>query len=564
MWTCGRVNVQRGEPATCRFAAPGSGEDCTGRYRDTENSRILIVTDALVIGLDSSTQSTKAIAWDARGRVVAEGRADIALANPGLDRYEQEPEDWWTAALTALADCTRQFDGARVEGIAISNQRETLGCIGKDGRAVRPAIIWLDERARDEVATFSDAFGAENIHRITGRVPDVIPCLYRFAWIKAHEPDVWRDTACFVDVQAYLVQRFCGGEFRTGWTSADPMGIFDMQERRWSAPILEALELEESRLPKTFPPGAQLGELLPDVAARCGLPAGTPFFAAGGDGQCAGLGTDCTRPERAYINLGTAIVSGMWSAEYQYDRYWRTEIAAHGEGYILENCLRSGAFLIDWFVTQFVAHGKADESVFARLEKAALALPVGSDGLLVQPYFSGSMDPHWDSTARGVILGLSGSHKEAHIYRAIIESITIDQAMRSDDMEAAAGQRIEHFVAVGGGANSPLWRQMLADATGRPVHVSETVEASALGAGMTAAAGAGWFTSIAAAATAMAGATTPVEPDPVRGEAYASLIEIYRDVYAATASLNTRMGEFAARQRAGFPAARRTNVESTT
>lgn len=513
------------------------------------------MADPLVIGLDSSTQSTKAIAWDASGRAVAEGRADIPLSNPALDWYEQEPEDWWTAALKAIADCTRQIDAERVQGIAISNQRETLGFIGHDGRAVRPAIVWLDERARDEVATFSDAFGAENTHRITGRVPDVIPCLYRFAWIKAHEPAVWRDTACFVDVQAFLVQRFCGGDFRTGWTSADPMGIFDLKEKCWSAPILEALELDVARLPTTHAPGTRLGELLADVAERCGLPAGTPFFAAGGDGQCAGLGTDCTMPGRAYINLGTAIVSGMWSAEYRYDRYWRTEIAAHGEGYILENCLRSGAFLIDWFVTQFVAHGKADASVFDRLEKAALALPIGSDGLLVQPYFSGSMDPHWDSSARGVILGLGGSHKVAHVYRALIESITIDQAMRSEDMEAAAGQRIEHFVAVGGGANSPLWRQMLADATGRAVHVSETVEASALGAGMTAAAGAGWFPTIAAAASAMAGATTPVEPHPVSGEAYADLIEIYRDVYAATASLNTRMGAFASRQRADFQAA---------
>lgn len=504
---------------------------------------------ALVIGLDSSTQSTKAIAWDRSGRPVAEGRADIPLGNPGLDRFEQDPEDWWRAAVEAVADCTRQIDSSRIEALAISNQRETLGFIGVDGKATRPSIVWLDERARDEVARFSDAFGAERLHRITGRVPDVIPCLYRFAWIKRHEPEVWRDTVCFVDVQAFLVQRLCGGAYRTGWISADPMGLFDMQRKCWSEPILDALELDVARLPITHPPGTRLGDLLPEIAAQCGLPNGLPIFAAGGDGQCAGLGTNCTTPGRAYINLGTAIVSGIWSAEYRYDRAWRTELAAQGEGYILENCLRSGAFLIDWFVSQFVAHGKADAQVFERLEQAALALPIGSDGLLVQPYFSGSMDPHWDSSARGVIIGLGGSHTEAHIYRALIEAITIDQAMRSEDMEAAAGQRIDHFVAVGGGAQSPLWRQMLADATGRPVHVSETVEASALGAGMIAAFGAGWFNSITDAAVAMSGATTPVLPDAERGRVYAALLDIYRDLYAATSDLNTRLVAFAATQR---------------
>jgi len=504
------------------------------------------VNEPLVIGLDSSTQSTKAIAWNRNGVVVAEGRADIPLANPGLDRFEQDPEDWWLACLAALGECASRIDPARVEAIAISNQRETLAFLDADGRAVRPAIVWLDERARDEVDRFADAFGRDEIHRITGRVPDPIPCLYRFAWIKRHEPETWTRTACFADVQTFLVKRLCGGRFRTGWTSADPMGLFDLVEKRWSPEILEALGLDASRLPETHPPGTRLGTLTAASARATGLPNGLPVFAAGGDGQCAGLGTDCTMPERAYINLGTAIVSGIWSSEYRHDRAWRTELAAQGDGYILENCLRSGAFLIDWFVDRFVAHGKADATVFERLEKAALALPIGSDGLLVQPYFSGSMDPHWDGSARGVILGLGGSHTEAHIYRALIEAITIDQAMRTTDMEAAAGQRIDHFVAVGGGARSPLWRQMLADATDRPVHVSETVEASALGAGMIAAHGAGWYGSIVEAAGAMVGETTPVFPDPERSARYAELLEIYRDLYGATRDLNRRMVAFAA------------------
>lgn len=507
------------------------------------------MADELVIGIDSSTQSTKAIAWNATGEDLATGKADVPMDNPRLDCFEQNPADWWSACTTALKDCVTQLqakglDASSVRGLAISNQRETLSFIGTDGKPVYPSILWLDERCRQQVETFSREFGAENIHRISGRPPDVTPCLYSFQWIKENEPKVWEDTEFFIDVQAYLVQKLCGGDYRTGWFSADPMGIVDMQTQRWSAPLLDALELDESRLPDLHPPGTELGRILPDIALITGLPEGLPVYAGGGDGQCAGLGTACVSKERAYINLGTAIVSGVWSPDYQYNKSWRTELAAQGEGYIFENCLRSGAFLLNWFVDQFVARGKADAGVFNALEKAADQLPIGSEGLMVQPYFSGVMDPHWDTSARGVIIGLSGSHTESHIYRAILEAMTLDQVMSTEDMETELGYEIDHFLAIGGGANSALWRQMLADASGKDVLVSQTVEASALGAGMIAAYGAGWYPSITAAAQSMTGSTVKYEPDNSKFSRYRELLGIYRKLYSSTAEINRDLVRF--------------------
>ena len=506
------------------------------------------MSDRLVIGLDSSTQGTKAIAWDRTGRAVAEGRAAIAMSSPRLDWYEQEPEHWWQAAAEALSACVAQVDADRIDGLAISNQRETLGFFDADGQSVRPAILWLDGRARAQVSAFSERFGAERIHAITGRPPDLTPCLYTWPWLAENEPKAFQRTAMFADVQAVLVQRLCGGPWRTGRMSADPMGIVDMRSMRWSAELLEAIGIDETRLPSLHAPGERLGVLTETSAKATGLMGGMPVFAAGGDGQLAGLGTDCTRPDRAYVNLGTAVVSGIWSREYQYDTAWRTELAGQG-GYILETCLRSGAFLVDWFVDQFVAHGRADDDTFSELERRAAALPIGSEGLLLQPYFSGAMDPHWDIDARGVLLGLSGGHDAAHIYRAIIEGITLDLVASIDDLERASGQRVDHFVAIGGGARSRLWRQMLADASGRPVHISQTVEASALGAGMLAAFGAGWYDSVEAAAGAMASATEAVEPDRQRHARYAELLAMHRDLYAATRDLNHRMVAFAAANR---------------
>jgi len=508
------------------------------------------VVDELIIGLDSSTQSTKAIAWNAAGKDVATGKAAISMDNPRLDYFEQNPANWWVACIDAIKDCVAQLhakgiDASSVNGLAISNQRETLSFIGDDEEPVYPSILWLDERCREQVKTFSSQFGAENIHRITGRPPDVTPCLYSFLWVKENEPDVWQKTAHFVDVQAYLVQKLCGGNYRTGWFSADPLGIVDMESQHWSAPLLEALELDKSKLPELHSPGSLLGFILPTVAQQTGLPESMPVYAAGGDGQCAGLGTACTTKERAYINLGTAIVSGVWSPEYRYSTSWRTELAAQGKGYIFENCLRSGAFLLNWFVDQFVAHGKADADVFNRLEQSAEKLPIGSDGLMVQPYFSGVMDPYWDSSARGVIIGLSGSHTESHIYRAILEAITLDQVMSTEDMEIELGYKIDHYIAIGGGANSALWRQMLADASGKPVLVSQTIEASALGAGMIAAYGAGWYSSITEAAESMSGATVTYAPNDSNFSRYRELLNIYRKLYSSTAELNQNLVRFA-------------------
>lgn len=504
------------------------------------------MSDPLVIGIDSSTTSTKAIAFDATGALVAEGRAAIEMTNPALGHFEQDPADWWRSTASALKDLTAEIDASRVAALAVSNQRETLGIFGADGEPVRPAILWLDERARIEVRELAGKLGTERIHAITGRMPDLTPALYRMLWVLKNEPEVARRIDKFADVQSYLVHRLAGGPLRTGWPSADPLGAFDLQKKEWSAPLLEALGLTADRLPVAHRPGTELGKVSAAAAAATGLPEGTPIIAGGGDGQMAGLGTNCTMPERAYINLGTAVVSGVWSPTYLYDRAWRTEIAAQGDGYILENCLRSGTFLINWFVDQFVPGGRSDPNVYKRLEEEALALPIGAEGVMVLPYWSGVMDPHWDVDARGAVFGLSASHKPAHVYRAILEAITFDQVRRTKTMEDAMARPIDHYVAIGGGASSPLWRQMLADCSGKEVRISATVEASALGAAMVAAAGAGLYPSIVAAAEAMAGDTTPVTPDEAAGARYRRLIDIYAGLYQASAETSHRLVAFAA------------------
>jgi xylulokinase len=500
----------------------------------------------LVVGIDSSTQSTKAIAWTKTGELVAEGRYPINLLNPRLFWFEQNSRDWWNSCQVAVQQLTEQVNPERIAGISISNQRETVAFVNNDGEDVRPAIVWLDERSRKQVDELAYRIGADVIHDITGRPVDITPVLYRLAWLKENEPEAFELTQLFTDVQAYLVYHL-SGQWKTGWFSADPMGYFDIRKKEYSPTLLNYLGLPRTRFPEPFAPGTKIGSITEEAARQTGLLPETPIFAGGGDGQCAGLGTACITSDQAYINLGTAVVSGVWSPQCLNSKAWRTEISPTGEGYILETCLRSGAFLINWFVDQFLPGDRSEKDFFKKLEQQAQDIPIGSDGLITLPYWSGVMNPHWNPNARGCFIGLSGGHTPVHLYRSILEGMCLNQAQATTGLEKETGLHVKKFVAIGGGASSPLWTQMLADSTGKDVAISDTLEASALGAATIAAYGAGWFTSFNEAAAAMSGNTKFVKPDPKIRQTWDELLEIYGRLFPDNEETFNELVKFAAK-----------------
>jgi xylulokinase len=500
----------------------------------------------LVIGIDSSTSATKAIAWDRTGRAVAEGRAPIAMANPAPGFFEQDPAGWWGSTAQALKELTRKVDAARIAAIGISNQRETFSVFAEDGTALRPGMVWLDDRARAQQKRFGESFGAERIHAISGKPLDVIPCIYRMMWMAEHEPAILARAATIAEVHAYLAFQLTG-HWVTSIASADPTGALDMKERTWSEEILGAAGIDRRKMPRLVAPGVQVGEVTASAAAATGLKPGTPVIAGGGDGQCAGAAAGVGTPGLAYVNLGTAVVSGSYGKDYAYDRAFRTEIAVADDGYIFETCMRSGTFLVDWLSRElFLADPAHRHDLLLKLESEAAASPVGAGGVMLVPYWQGCMTPHWDSAARGVIAGLSGSTRRGDIYRALMEGIALEQAICTNQAEAATHVKIDRYVAIGGGAASDLWGQIIADATARPVLRSTTVEASSLGAAMAAAKGCGWFPTLAAASAAMAGETTRTfEPDAKRSARYAELRAIYADLWPALSGWNARLAAFA-------------------
>ena len=484
-----------------------------------------------VIGIDSSTTSTKAIAWDASGENIAEGTMPLSTFSPVMSYYEQNAEDWWNSAAGALKKVTQKINKENIRGIAISNQRETFVGLDNKGNPVRPAIIWLDERCKCMVDKFAGIVGDDRIHQITGKPKDYAPVVYRLAWMKEKENHLFREVSRFCDVHAYLVYKLTG-QFRTSWASADPMGIFDLERKTWSEDILKHLDITPDQLPVPYSPGTIIGHVTEQASELTGLKAGTPVIAGGGDGQAAGLGVNALTGDRAYLNLGTAVVSGSYLSQYIVDKAFRTMVSCSDKGYYCETSLRAGTFLIDWFLHKVLRSDPGQkEKTYDDLDNEAKNIPIGSEGLMVLPYWNAVMNPWWDPDARGCIIGFSSGHHRGHIYRAILEGIAMEQSLATSLVEKVTGTEIKEFALIGGGAKNKLWRQTFADACDKIILSMETDEASSLGAGIAAATGLGWFNSFNDAAANMVHVKGITEPDPENVRLFRDLLPVYRKIY---------------------------------
>ena len=497
----------------------------------------------LVIGIDLSTTTCKAIAWDARGLLVAQARAPLGLSRPAPNAYEQDPEDWWRATQQALKALIPLIPGAAIAAVSIVNQRETVAVTDAEDRLLRPAMLWLDERRKDEVATLCQRVGHERLHRITGKPHDWAPAIYSLAWLADAEPERFRRIRHVYEPHAWLVRKLTG-QFVTSWASADPFGAFDIHQHRWADDVLGALPipLDSGCFPTAFAPGSVLGAVTADAETLTGLPAGTPVVAGGGDGQAGGLGIGVVSAGTAYLNLGTAIVSGVYANTPLVNDAFRTLCAIDRQGYVLETSLRSGTLLINSLLKQFFdIDVVAQPDSLIRLEIEASRVAPGSAGLLLLPYWNGVMNPYWDQDARGCLLGLSPDHGRAQIYRAVLEGIALEQAVATEHMVQATGEPVHTFVAIGGGAASRLWCQIMADITDRPVIRATTQEASSLGAGIAAAVGAGWYQDFASAAQVMTQDGETFLPNPALREFHRELLALYGELYPRLRDLYPRL-----------------------
>jgi xylulokinase len=486
------------------------------------------------VAIDVSTTACKALAFDVHGDPVATARSPLSKASPEPGWQEQDPEAWWISVCEALTRLTAQLSPEDVVALGIAHQRETFGCFDQRDRPLRPAILWLDTRAAEQVKRL----GSPEVHRISGKPPSTTPSLYKLAWLAEHEPDVLQRTVMVADVHAYLVRRLTG-RWVTSWASADPLGVLDTRAFTYAPSLLDLIGIGEERFPTLAPPGTIVGELTTDAAHATGLPVGLPVVAGAGDGQCAGLGAAITEEGQAYLNLGTAVTLGRHATTYHTSLAFRTLSSPLAGSWTLESVITSGALSLAWFGRELMREDS--EAVHRGLQEAASAVAPGSDGLLFLPYLTRAETPYWDDTARGAWVGLRERHGLAHMYRAILEGIAFEQRMLLRMMDAELGVVTHGIRAMGGGVQSDLWVQLLADILQQPVEVAPHAETTALGAAILAAAAvaAGGGHDVAATAHRMSRGWRAVEPerDGPAFARYRQLGPVYERLYPALSPL---------------------------
>jgi xylulokinase len=485
-----------------------------------------------VLGIDASTTAVKAILIDEAGIVRGVGTSEYEFSVPRPLWSEQEPRLWWDGTVAAVRSVLAATGVAAGDIVAVGLTGQMHGAVLLDAEdeVLRPAILWNDQRTGAECDQIREVIGPERLVAITGNDALTGFTAPKLAWVRNHEPDVWRRVAHVLLPKDYVRLRLTG---RHAMDKADGSGtmLFDLAARDWSGEMLAALGIDPAWMPPTFEGPEVTGALTAEAAAATGLRAGTPVVAGGGDQAANAVGVGAVAPGVVALSLGTSGVVFATTDRPLFEARGRVHAFCHavpGRWHMMSVML-SAAGSLRWF-RDALAPGTAYDDLMA----LASEVPPGSDGLLFLPYLTGERSPHPDPLARGAFVGLTLAHDRRHMTRAVIEGVAFGLRDGLDLMVEAGMPAPSVIRASGGGTASPLWRQVLADILGAEIATVDTAEGAAYGAALLAAVGAGWFPTVEAAADDLVTATPVAAPGPDLAR-YAEAHATYGGLYPALA-----------------------------
>ena len=465
---------------------------------------------SVFLGIDIGTSGTKTLAIDANGKILADALETYPCYVPKPLWSEQDPEDWWQATVKSVRKVVRKarLKPAEVKGIGLSGQMHGSVFLDKRDRVIRRAILWNDQRTAAECEEMERRAGGR------GKLIKLVanPALTGFTapkilWLRNHEPRNFEKT-CKVLLPKDEIRRRLTGEYATEVSDASGMLLLDVARRKWSKKLLSALELDVDLLARCYESEDVTGTLTSAAAKALGLT--TDCIVVGGAGDCAAgaVGNGIVTKGLMSTSLGTSGVMFVHSDQVKIDPKGRVHTFCHavrGKWHMMGVNLSAGGSL-QWFRNElckadWAKAKRAKKEIYDLLIREAKPVPTGSEGLFFLPYLSGERTPHADPDARGCFVGLTLAHTRGHIVRAIMEGVTY--AMRDSlAIFEGLGVPIRQIRASGGGARSPLWRQIQADMFGRKVVTINTEEGPAYGVALLAAVGGGEFKNVREACAA--------------------------------------------------------------
>jgi sugar (pentulose or hexulose) kinase len=495
-----------------------------------------------ILAIDNGTQSVRALLFDLRGDLVAKSRVEIDpyfSSHPGW--AEQHPEYYWESLCQACQQLWQGMDLPKeaIAGVALTTQRATVVNVDREGKPLRPAIVWLDQRRTEGLKPISGLWGVA--FKLVGMAETVayFQAEAEPNWIQKYQPEVWQQTHKYLLLSGYLTKRLTGGFVdsvgcQVGYIPFDYKGLRWASRRDWK---WLAVPMDPALLPDLVPPTGQLGEITAAAAEATGIPVGLPLIAAAADKACEVIGAGCLEPHVGCLSYGTTATINTTHEKYVEVIPLIPPYPAGVPGrYSLELQIFRGYWMVSWFKREF-AHreqrlaqerGVEPEDLFDALVEQA---PPGSMGLTLQPYWSPGVKVPGPE-AKGAIIGFGDVHTRAHLYRAILEGVAYALREGMERTEHRSHIPVTELRVAGGGSQSDAALQLTADVFGLPTARPHTYEASGLGAAMDAAVGLGLHPDFDTAVKEMTRVGCTFEPNSLAHEIYDGLYHrVYKQMY---------------------------------
>ena len=481
----------------------------------------------LFIGIDLGTSACKLLLVDGSGNVLNEVTKEYPLSFPHPGWSEQSPEDWWQAVTEGIPELLRSFNAAQVYSIGTGGQMHGLVALDENDEVIRPAILWNDGRTAKEVDYLNNVIGRENLSRYTANIAFAGFTAPKLLWMRENEPDNFAKIRKIMLPKDYINYKLTGIHC-TDYSDASGMLLLDVQNKQWSAEMCGICGISEEQLPRLYESWETVGTLLPDAAAKLGLPEPVRVCAGAGDNAAAAVGTGIVGAGGCNISLGTSGTIFISSDKFGVDPNNALHAFAHADGgWHLMGCMLSAASCNKWWC----------EDILGTTDYQAEQTPIdteklGRNRVFFLPYLMGERSPINDTDARGAFVGMSMDTTRADLTQAVLEGVAF--AIR-DSFEVAKSLSISipRSMICGGGAKSPLWRTILANVLGIPLDLPQTEQGPGYGGAVLAMVSCGAFENVQSACDALVRAADTVEPDAELTARYEERYRKFRTIYPA-------------------------------
>ena len=489
-----------------------------------------------LLALDAGTTSVKAGLFSPDGHCLGVGHQEYQLETPAADRAQLDPEVYWQACLKTVHEVIEQsgVKPEQVKALAVSSQGETTITLDAQGKAIYPALVWLDNRASSQAAFLVDRLGKE-VYSRTG-IPEIVPTwsACKIMWIRQNEPEVFARAHKFLLVQDYLIYRLTGRIVTDGSISCTTLN-YDIVKNTWWTDVQDAIGIRTEQLPEIVQPGTNVGTLSQEAAQQLGLTTKTCVVTGGMDQAVGAIGAGNFEPGKISETTGSALAIQATISDPMIDQSKVVPVYYHsvpGQYLLVPVCPTAG-MAFKWFRDAFFQDEikeaeKENMDAYDRLTQLAQSVPAGSEGLIMLPHLMGAFSPEPNLLARGSFTGFTLKHTRGHFVRALLEGVAFLLKLNLEYIERT-GIFIHEIRSAGGGARSLLWNQIKANVCNRPVVTLVNGETALLGDAILAGVASGVFRSIKEGCDSMVVVKESIQPNG-DADAYLEPYRLYCDL----------------------------------